>query len=118
MLDYKLKANGGELIAVPPAYTSQRCNHCGFTDKGNRTSQSNFSCLACGHTAHADHNAAHNILAAGHAVWFARQGEPIACGGEVRRSGRSIDSSATSMKQEPTEAVFSKDNTAVGIPVL
>ena len=118
MLGYKLKANGGELIAVPPAYTSQRCNHCGFTDKGNRTSQSNFSCLACGHTAHADHNAAHNILAAGHAVWSARQGKPIACGGEVRRSRRSSGLSAASEKQEPTEAILSKDNTAVGIPVL
>jgi putative transposase len=41
-----------------PAYTSQQCAVCGFTDRGNRKSQSEFRCLHCGHTAHADVNGA------------------------------------------------------------
>jgi len=71
-LAYKLKWLGGELLAVNPKYTSQRCNGCGYTDKANRKSQAEFECIACGHIDHADMNAAKNILAAGHAV--------LACG--------------------------------------
>jgi len=46
---------------VNPAYSSQTCNACGYVDKRNRRSQSKFSCLWCGHTKHADLNAAPNI---------------------------------------------------------
>lgn len=56
------------VVAVNPAFTSQRCAACGHTEKGNRESQARFSCLVCGHQANADVNAAINILAAGHAV--------------------------------------------------
>ena len=41
---------------------------CGHVAAENRESQAVFSCVACGHTAHADVNAAQNILAAGRAV--------------------------------------------------
>jgi hypothetical protein len=34
--------------------TAQECEPCGFVDRGNRKSQSEFRCLHCGHTAHAD----------------------------------------------------------------
>jgi putative transposase len=74
-LEYKTQAVGGEVIAVNPAFTSQRCAACGHTDKGNRTTQSSFICLACGHADNADVNAAKNILAAGHAVWAERQAQ-------------------------------------------
>jgi putative transposase len=57
-----------ELVAVNPAYTSQRCSGCGHTAKENRESQAIFRCRACGFTANADVNAAINILAAGQAV--------------------------------------------------
>ena len=30
-LDYKAGWNGGRLVAVPPAYTSQQCSACGHT---------------------------------------------------------------------------------------
>ncbi|HEY3239862.1 MAG TPA: zinc ribbon domain-containing protein, partial [Acidimicrobiia bacterium] len=40
----------------------------------SRESQATFRCVACGHTEHADTNAARNILAAGRAV-TARGGE-------------------------------------------
>ncbi len=88
-LEYKQIWRGGQVLAVPPAYTSQRCVCCGHTAKENRPSQSKFECQACGYTANADVNGARNILAAGHAV--------LACGGMVQ-SGRPL-------KQEPTEMI-------------
>ncbi len=84
-LEYKQLWRGGQVLAVPPAYTSQRCACCGHTAKENRLTQSKFVCRACGYTANADVNGARNILAAGHAV--------LACGGTVQ-SGRPL-------KQEP-----------------
>lgn len=68
MLDYKLAARGGTLVRVPAAYTSQTCASCGVVDARSRRAQTTFACVACGHAAHADTNAARNILAAGQAV--------------------------------------------------
>ena len=65
MLSYKLQWTGGMLLVVDPAYTSQICPVCGVVDAGNRPSQAVFHCLHCGHKAHADVNAAQNILARG-----------------------------------------------------
>lgn len=50
------------IIEVNPAYTSQRCHACGHIAPENRKSQTVFECTKCGHTAHADTNAALNIL--------------------------------------------------------
>lgn len=47
--------------AVPAQYTSQRCQACGHTERGNRSGEV-FRCRACGHTDNADLNAARNIL--------------------------------------------------------
>jgi putative transposase len=71
-LGYKLEWQGGILIAVKPHYTSQKCSVCHHTAKENRLTQSEFKCELCGFVCHADINASHNILAAGHAV--------LACG--------------------------------------
>ncbi|QXD01199.1 RNA-guided endonuclease InsQ/TnpB family protein [Klebsiella sp. PL-2018] len=68
-LEYKQLWRGGQVLAVPPAYTSQRCSCCGHTAKENRQSQAVFVCVACGYEANADINGARNILAAGHAVF-------------------------------------------------
>lgn len=57
-----------EVIPINPAYTSQRCCTCGYTDKGSRKSQAVFSCLSCGQITNADVHAAQNIIAAGLAV--------------------------------------------------
>ena len=58
----------GRLEFVPPAYTSQRCSHCGHVAPENRKSQAVFQCVACGAgPCNADVNAARNI-AAGRAV--------------------------------------------------
>lgn len=67
-LTYKCDWYGSRLVAVRPAYTSQRCARCGCVDAANRASQARFACRSCGHRDHADHNAAVNILAAGTAV--------------------------------------------------
>jgi transposase len=57
-----------DLVVVPAHNTSRRCEKCGSVAKENRESQAVFHCRACGHHAHADVNAAKNILAAGLAV--------------------------------------------------
>lgn len=60
-ISYKAQMHGVKVEYVDPRYTSQRCFHCGHTEKANRRSQSEFLCCACGHTSHADVNAALNI---------------------------------------------------------
>ena len=71
-LEYKQAWRGGDVLAVDPRHTSQTCCECGHVCADNRRSQARFACVACGHEANADLNAARNILAAGHAA--------IACG--------------------------------------
>lgn len=68
ILTGKAEEAGRQVIAVNPRHTSQRCAECGHVDKGNRVTQAEFRCLACGHQAHADVNAARNILRAGLAL--------------------------------------------------
>jgi len=60
-IEYKAALVGVPVIAVDPRNTSRQCAVCGYIDKRNRPSQSVFRCLACGHKAHADQNAALNI---------------------------------------------------------
>lgn len=61
MISYKAEWYGKKLVLVNPSHTSQRCNHCGHTEKNNRVSQSKFVCKACGHIDNADINASKNI---------------------------------------------------------
>ncbi|WP_268960213.1 transposase [Nonomuraea montanisoli] len=68
ILSHKAESAGRKLIAVNPANTSRTCAECGHCAKENRTTQAEFRCTACGHTAHADLNAAVNILRAGLAL--------------------------------------------------
>jgi putative transposase len=46
---------------VHAAYSSQTCSHCGWVEKANRSSQSEFRCRFCGTGMHADVNAARNL---------------------------------------------------------
>jgi putative transposase len=73
ILSHKAESAGRELIAVNPAGTSRTCARCGHCAKENRVSQAEFACTACGHAAHADVNAAINILRAGLALRQAAQ---------------------------------------------
>ena len=96
-LGYKLDWRGGHLITVPAAYTSQTCAVCGHVHADNRQGE-DFRCRACGHTDHADVNAAKNILAAGRAVLAGAERSAIGRAGveDARQSARP-------MKRQPTE---------------
>lgn len=63
-LAYKLAERGGRLVEVPARNTSRECSACGTVDATSRNGQ-RFHCTGCGHTAHADTNAAINILRRG-----------------------------------------------------
>jgi putative transposase len=64
-LQYKARRQGKLVIEVPPFYSSQECAACGHIHQDNRISQSEFVCLSCGNTDHADHNAAKVIAMRG-----------------------------------------------------
>ncbi|NOJ64357.1 MULTISPECIES: RNA-guided endonuclease InsQ/TnpB family protein [unclassified Arthrobacter] len=51
-----------DVIRVDPRNTSRQCQSCQNIDARNRESQAVFTCMECGHQAHADTNAAQNIL--------------------------------------------------------
>jgi putative transposase len=67
MILYKAESAGREVVAVDPRNTSRTCPECGLVSAGNRCGAV-FRCLRCGHSAHADINAAENILRAGRAL--------------------------------------------------
>jgi putative transposase len=67
ILAFKAAYAGKRVVAVPPAYTSQRCSGCGvLVAKG--LSVRWHSCPDCGTSLHRDHNAARNIERAGQAL--------------------------------------------------
>jgi putative transposase len=67
ILSYKAACAGRSVVAVPPAYTSQRCSGCGIlVQKG--LSVRWHACPECGTSVHRDHNAAKNIERAGQAL--------------------------------------------------
>lgn len=61
ILAHKAESAGRRLIPVDPRDTSRTCPHCGHVSGDNRLTQAEFVCVACGHTANADVNAAVNI---------------------------------------------------------
>ena len=61
----------GRVVKIGAAYTSQTCSECGRVDADSRKSQAEFVCTGCGHTRHADVNAACNIR--DRALWRARK---------------------------------------------
>jgi putative transposase len=64
-LSYKAQLRGVRVIAVDPRNTSRTCSACGYCDKANRKSQSEFVCQSCHYFTNADFNAARNIRAHG-----------------------------------------------------
>jgi putative transposase len=60
-LSYKAQREGVQVSIVDPRNTSRTCSACGHCEKGNRSSQDRFLCVACGYTTNADVNAAVNI---------------------------------------------------------
>ena len=73
VLAHRAESAGRELIPVDPRDTSRTCARCGHMARENRATQAAFAGTACGHTAHADvdaaiNNAAITILGAGPAL--------------------------------------------------
>jgi putative transposase len=60
-IGYKAQRAGIPIVLVDPRKTSQQCYACGHAERRNRKHQAEFCCVVCGHTAHADCNAALNI---------------------------------------------------------
>lgn len=59
------REQGVLVLDINPAYTSQTCSKCGIVDKESRVSRDLFTCKVCGHSQHADVNAARNIALKG-----------------------------------------------------
>ena len=76
-LKYKTDWYGGSIERVSPAFTSQTCSACGYVDKKNRLTQSDFKCIKCGHKENADLNASKNIL--DRALSNLREREALVC---------------------------------------
>ena len=55
-------------IRVDPRNSSRACSRCGHCDKGNRKTQEEFSCRACGFRSPADTNAARSLRERGRAA--------------------------------------------------
>lgn len=62
ILANKAESAGRRVIPVDAPNTSRTCPQCGQVAKENRTTQAKFECVACGHTANADHVGALNVL--------------------------------------------------------
>lgn len=100
-LAYKAKLAGVQYAEVNPDYTSQRCNECGHTCAENRESQAVFMCIACGHIANADSNAARNILR----IWEVSTGQDYALAGSGNKSRDVHASRAATSNREPFRLV-------------
>ncbi|MGN9846431.1 RNA-guided endonuclease InsQ/TnpB family protein [Nonomuraea sp. H19] len=110
----KARYTGTRVITVDPAYTSQTCNMCKAVDSKSRESQAVFRCTSCGHTEHADVNAAKNILTAGRAEFA--QPRPGAWAGARKprnRVGRKANRQATA-----AQATAQTEPELAGIPRL
>ena len=59
-LDYKCERNGGQLVKVPPAFTTQDCSSCGKRVKKSLSVRTHI-CPSCGLILDRDENAALNI---------------------------------------------------------
>jgi IS605 OrfB family transposase len=57
-VEYKATLASVAFEGVDPRDSSRTCAECGYCNKANRKSQSDFECGMCGHKAHADVNSA------------------------------------------------------------
>ncbi|MFG1689387.1 RNA-guided endonuclease InsQ/TnpB family protein [Nonomuraea sp. NPDC049269] len=110
----KARYTGTCVITVNPAYTSQTCNVCMVVDRKSRESQAAFRCTSCGHTEHADVNAAKNILTAGRAEFVQpRPGVRTGARKPRNRVGRKANRQATA-----AQATAQTEPELAGIPRL
>lgn len=65
-ISYKAKLKGSTVIKVDPAYTSQRCPMCGYTDRDNRDKKMHlFCCKRCSYRSNDDRIGAMNLCRLG-----------------------------------------------------
>jgi hypothetical protein len=62
-IEWNASKRGVVATKVKSAYSSQECSVCHYVDRKNRPDQQTFCCRVCGHTMHADENAARNLAA-------------------------------------------------------
>ena len=108
MLDEYMKEWGGAVYAVPPAYTSQTCPHCGHVSAANRPTQAQFRCEKCGYMNNADRVGAINILG---------RGQRLRACGELQstaeaRVSRSSRKRRSVQQQEPVEETVMQPSAA------
>jgi hypothetical protein len=94
-LGYKTARHGGTLVPVPAPGSSQTCANCAVRDPESRQGCGRlFACVHCGHSEHADRNAALTILeralsTAGRKHAHRREAGPAASGRRRPQSTRS-----------------------------
>ncbi|GAA2381654.1 RNA-guided endonuclease InsQ/TnpB family protein [Nonomuraea africana] len=99
----RARYTGTCVIIVNPAYTSLTCHVCTVVDRKSRESQAVFRCASCGHTEHADVNAAQNILTAGRAEHAQpRPGVRVGARKPRDRVGRKVNRQATAAQGHAT----------------
>ena len=119
-LQYKARRKGKLVIEVPPQFSSQECAACGHIHQDNRVSQSEFVCLSCGNTDHADHNAAKVIAKRGVQQLLSRkrvQKEKKRCGVTRKKVGREVSEPVAAMQSTSDEIVVSRE-VGQSIPTL
>lgn len=84
---------GVTVLEINPFHTSQECSQCGHTDKANRDKEK-FVCLACGHFADADIDAAVVIAARGR--------KQLGLSSDAVRVGNSKQGKITLLETSPT----------------
>jgi putative transposase len=72
MLEQKFNEYGGEIILVPPQYTSMTCSTCGYINKNLKLSDREWACPECNVVHNRDLNAAKNIYKNGISIINAR----------------------------------------------
>lgn len=103
MLRYKVVPEGGRVVEVPPAYSSQTCSCCGVVDAESRTTQAQFLCVHCGHLDNADLNAAQVLLVRGIGA-LAAEAAATGCGGLA--IGRPKKQQLRSVRGRPRQAGY------------
>lgn len=113
-LGYKTRRRGGQLVQVPAPGSSQTCTKCRVRDPESRQGCGRlFACVHCGHTEHADRNAALTILdralsTAGRkptTTWEAGPSTSGRAGSQSTRSPHGQGRRTASRLREPTSTV-------------
>ncbi len=84
-----IACKAANVVKVPAQCTSRTCHECGAAGKRSRRTREDRTCIACGHAANADINAARNILAK------AMGDEASGIGASARREALALAASTT-----------------------